>query len=227
MQPVGARRESQPSRIARELLLRISTGKYPIGSRLPSERQLMEDFSVSRPVVREALSMISALDVVDIQMGRGTFVIAIPEGTLDSLNQSVGLLDVVNVREVLEAGALQLAHRRGRDVGHRDVRAALAELARAKKDGEDTSDPDRALHRAMVAAAGSPVLLSLWNAIESQIEATIRISPHGRRMSDELLSLHQTMADGLLEGKLTKALEASAALYEDHRQFLRSLLGEG
>ena len=107
MQPVGARRESRPSRIARELLQRISTGKYPIGSRLPSERQLMEDFSVSRPVVREALSMISALDVVDIQMGRGAFVIAVPDGTLDSLNQSAGLLDVVNVREVLEAGALQ------------------------------------------------------------------------------------------------------------------------
>jgi GntR family transcriptional regulator, transcriptional repressor for pyruvate dehydrogenase complex len=227
VQPVGARRESQPSRIARELLQRISTGKYPIGSRLPSERQLMADFSVSRPVVREALSMISALDVVDIQMGRGAFVIAVPDGALDSLNQSAGLLDVVNVREVLEAGALQLGHRRGRNAGHREVRAAMAELARAKKDGEDTTEPDTALHRAMVAAAGSPVLMSLWDGIESQIEATIRISPHGRRMSDELLSLHQTMADGLLEGKLTKALEASAALYEDHRQFLRSLLGEG
>jgi GntR family transcriptional regulator, transcriptional repressor for pyruvate dehydrogenase complex len=227
VQPVGVRRESQPSRIARELLKRISTDKYPVGSRLPSERPLMEDFSVSRPVVREALSMISALDVVDIQMGRGAFVIAAPEGTLDSLNQSVGLLDVVNVREVLEAGALQLAHRRGRDVGHPEVRAAMAELARAKKGGEDTSEPDVALHRAMVAAAGSPVLLSLWNGIESQIEATIRISPHGRRMSQELLSLHETMADGLLAGKLTEALDASAALYEDHRHFLRNLLGEG
>lgn len=227
MQPVGGRRESQPSRIARELLQRISAGKYPIGSRLPSERQLMEDFAVSRPVVREALSMISALDVIDVQMGRGAFVIAAPERTLDSLNQSAGLLDVVNVREMLEAGALQLAHRREHDAGHREVRTAMAELARAKNDGEDTSDPDRALHRAMVAAAGSPVLLSLWEGIESQIEATIRISPHGRRMSQELLSLHETMADGLLEGKLTEALEASAALYEDHRQFLRNLLGEG
>jgi hypothetical protein len=35
------------------------------------------------------------------------------------------------------------------------------------------------------------------------------------------------MADGLLAGKLTEALAASAALYEDHRQFLRNLLGEG
>ncbi len=43
----------------------------------------------------------------------------------------------------------------------------------------------------------------------------------------ELLSLHGTMTDALLAGKLTEALEASAALYEDHRQFLRNLLGEG
>jgi hypothetical protein len=55
-------------------------------------------------------------------------------------------------------------------------------------------------------------------------EAFGRIAIGGRQ---ELLSLHDTMADGLLAGKLTEALAASAALYEDHRQFLRNLLGEG
>ena len=227
MQTNGARRESQPSRIARELLLRIRAGTYPIGSRLPSERQLTDEFSVSRPVVREALSMMSALDVLEVQIGRGAFVIAVPEATLDSPSESASLIDVVNVREVLEAGALQLAHRRGRNAGLKEIRPSLATLSRAKADGADTSEPDRALHRAIVAAAGSPVLLGLWDGIESQIEATIRISPHGRRMSQELLKLHETMAAGLLDDRLSEALAASAALYEDHRQFLRNLLGEG
>ena len=61
-------------------------------------------------------------------------------------------------------------------------------------------------------------------ALLGSAEAFGRIAIGGRQ---ELLSLHETMTDALLAGKLTEALEASAALYEDHRQFLRNLLGEG
>ena len=96
---------SQSNRVADELLRRIRE-QHQVGDRLPSERTLAEEFGVSRPVVREALRVLVMLQVVDVQIGRGAFVLAKPElaPSLQSAD-SIDLLDVIDVRDVIETGA--------------------------------------------------------------------------------------------------------------------------
>jgi GntR family transcriptional regulator, transcriptional repressor for pyruvate dehydrogenase complex len=219
----SGRRSSQASRIARTLVQRITEGAYPIGSRMPSERQLALEFDVSRPVIREALSTVAALDVLDVQMGRGSFVVALPSD--HSSSAPATLQDVVNIREVLETGALRLAALTPDEGRQTAVQTALQRLRTAVEEKSETVDADTALHGAIVAAAGSPLLLDLWRGIEQQITETIRISPHGRTMSEEILDLHTILADGCLGGDLNEAVDASRQLHEQNRQFLRSLLG--
>ncbi|MGP3534244.1 FadR/GntR family transcriptional regulator [Microbacterium sp. RD1] len=214
---------TQRARVADDLLREIREGVYPVGSKLPSERQLAEAYGLSRPVIREALGMLSTLDVIEIQMGRGAFVVSNDVSTEQTT--PYGLLDVVDAREVIEAGALRLASVRAEAPEKEAVAEALEALERAVRLGEETTAPDLGLHRSIVRAARSPLLEKLWDDMNDEIAQTIRISPHGRAMSQAILADHRALAAGVVEGDLGGAMAASRTLYDHHRDFLRSLLG--
>lgn len=217
------RSTTQRSRVADRLLQDIRDGRYAVSEKLPSERQLAEAFGVSRPVVREALMMLSSLDVVDIQVGRGAFVVANDVGPQPG-EKKRSLIDVTDVREALETGALRMSATRARRQEKAAVRAALDSLSSQVARGEETAADDLALHRSIVAAARSPILLQLWTNLTDEIAQTIRLSPHGRAMSEEILEQHRVLANGILVGELDAALVVCAELHEDNRRFLRGLL---
>lgn len=206
---------TQVARVSRLLVDRIRSGEFGVGRRLPGERLLAVEFGVSRPVVREAISSVSALGLLDVQVGRGAFVTASADqpGTVPSL------LDVVDVREVLEVGALELAARRG--APGTAVREALSALEAAVQRRAASAQLDRALHLEIVRAGGSPLLLSTWCDLASRIEETIRVSPHGEVMSAQILQLHRELAGD----DLGSAVAASRALHEQNREFLRAVVG--
>ena len=54
----------------------ISSGTYPAGGRLPPERELAEQFSVSRPTIREAIIALEAKGLVRIKSGSGVYVLS-------------------------------------------------------------------------------------------------------------------------------------------------------
>ncbi|HEC63525.1 MAG TPA: FadR family transcriptional regulator, partial [Candidatus Acetothermia bacterium] len=57
--------------VARQLLELIRSGAFPVGSRLPPEKELAERMGVSRASVREALAALGAVGLVESQPGRG------------------------------------------------------------------------------------------------------------------------------------------------------------
>jgi GntR family transcriptional repressor for pyruvate dehydrogenase complex len=60
--------------ITSKLIARIIDGVYPPGSKLPTEREIAEEFDVTRNVVREALKRLEALGLVTIRRGSGIYV---------------------------------------------------------------------------------------------------------------------------------------------------------
>ncbi|MEC3974698.1 GntR family transcriptional regulator [Amycolatopsis sp. H20-H5] len=60
--------------VAADLRAKISAGQYAPGVRLPSERELVDTYGVSRPTVREAVNLLRLEGVVDVEHGRGVFV---------------------------------------------------------------------------------------------------------------------------------------------------------
>ncbi|HBN77255.1 MAG TPA: hypothetical protein DD473_15865, partial [Planctomycetaceae bacterium] len=60
------KRQSTTSRLYEEMIQLIESGEWEVGGSIPSERTLMQQFQVSRIAVREALSMLRALGVLDI-----------------------------------------------------------------------------------------------------------------------------------------------------------------
>ncbi|MGO4679431.1 FadR/GntR family transcriptional regulator [Microbacterium sp. 2MCAF23] len=211
--------------VADQLLNGIRSGAYPAGQRLPSERRLSESFGVSRPVVREALGMLSSLGLVDIQIGRGAYVTD-KEIAQQSREAERSLIDVTIARETIEAGSIALANRREeRPETSSAIREALAELERRVAAGIATTETDHEFHRAIIAAAGSPSLVREWENLTEDIAAVVRVSPADGAMSADILDRHRALAGGALGGDREAALLACHALHEDYRQFLRDLLG--
>jgi GntR family transcriptional repressor for pyruvate dehydrogenase complex len=67
----GARLSDQ---VAEQLSAEITQGRLAPGDKLPTEARLVEQFAVSRTVVREAVSRLKSLGLVDSRQGSGVFV---------------------------------------------------------------------------------------------------------------------------------------------------------
>jgi GntR family transcriptional repressor for pyruvate dehydrogenase complex len=112
------RKNTAPEMVVEQLLRKIKSGEIPPGSRLPSQRDLAMDFGVGRSSIREALNALAVMGHLDVQQGRGTFVVEKIPGADPSLQKlkaalkAGSLLDVIELRETLECKAAELAAER-------------------------------------------------------------------------------------------------------------------
>ncbi|MBK0393835.1 FCD domain-containing protein [Ramlibacter algicola] len=130
---------------------RIRDGRLAAGSKLPTEGEIMEEFGVSRTVVREAISRLSAAGMVETRHGVGTFVIG--HGDAGSFriapNQVATLRDVIAVLELrigVETECAALAAQRRTTANLKALRTALDAFSKALADGRDAVGPDYQFH---------------------------------------------------------------------------------
>lgn len=83
------------------LLSRVRSGEWPVGARLPSERDLSAEYRVSRVAVREALQVLQLSGHIETRLGDGSFV-AEPRATASTADDA-GLLAGMSIAETLEA----------------------------------------------------------------------------------------------------------------------------
>lgn len=210
--------------VADQLLHGIKTGAYPAGQKLPSERRLSEDFAVSRPVVREALGMLSSLGLVDIQIGRGAYVTD-REIAEQSRAAEQSLIEITIARETIEAGAIAMVSGRKADpASAAEAQSAFDELQRCAEAGLPTTKADHRLHRAIVSSVGSRAIVDQWEDLTQKIGAVVQVSPGGG-MDAATIERHRTLLLGILGGDRDSALRACHDLHDDYRRFLRDLLG--
>jgi GntR family transcriptional repressor for pyruvate dehydrogenase complex len=150
--------------VARRLENEIREGRLSPGEKLPTEAKLVELFKVSRTVVREALSRLKSIGLVESRQGSGVYVHH--QAAFEPLNFDPRLADsreavlqIVEVRRALEAECAQLAatHRSPSDVVN--LEHALAALDLAVANGKDGVEEDVLFHQAIAKAAGNPFLI--------------------------------------------------------------------
>ena len=111
--------------IARRLAKQIDNGKYPPGSRLPAERDLAEQFGVSRVTIREAEIALQAQGRISIRKGSGVYVTDNWQG-VETAFPNISAFEVTEARALFEAEAAALAAQQASD-------ATLAELAKRQR----------------------------------------------------------------------------------------------
>lgn len=96
--------------IARAIATAINDGRYGPGDKLPSERELADDFGVSRPTVRDAMIALEFQGLVEARQGSGVYVnaVAAPVGD-DPSEVEVGALELTEARRLFEGEACALS----------------------------------------------------------------------------------------------------------------------
>jgi GntR family transcriptional regulator, transcriptional repressor for pyruvate dehydrogenase complex len=163
---------------------RIRGGVLAPGDKLPTEAAVMEQFGVSRTVVREAISKLQAAGLVDTRHGVGTFVLgAAPQpGYRFEPEKSGTLRDVVAVLELrigieTEAAGLAAQRRTGRDLAA--LREALDGFEQAVRAGRDAVPQDYEFHLGIARATRNPHFARMIGSLGTMI------IPRARARSDE------------------------------------------
>ena len=96
--------------IAEQLRGLIRAGEYPVGSRLPPERDLAAQLKVSRPSVREALIVLEVEGLVEVRMGSGIYVVAPePAPTAERVEGELSPFEIIRARQLIECELAALA----------------------------------------------------------------------------------------------------------------------
>ena len=197
------------AQIAAAIRDEIVSGKLIVDARLPSEAELADHFNVSRPTVREALKRLAAQSLIRTQRGAtgGAFVnrLSFEEAYGQQITTSTLLLSMNAVsfdvaceaRYALERACAPLAAaRRGQDHLAR-MWLEIMQQSRSTLPDEDFCASDVAFHRALVDAAGNPVLsYQLAGAVEG-MQPLMNMIIFTARSRAAIIDLHTRIAEAI------------------------------
>lgn len=149
----------------------ISEGKLKPGDQLPPERDLIKEFSVSRPSLREALKSLVAMGFLEVRQAKRTFVKSM---TFEKIQDPLSLLiktdtqkifDLIEVRKALEAWSAFLAAERATEDDIKQLESIIKEMEAAFEKGRSWEKEDADFHLAIAQAT--------HNTIQTHIMSTI------------------------------------------------------
>jgi GntR family transcriptional repressor for pyruvate dehydrogenase complex len=152
----------------------IASGTLSAGDKLPKEKELAAQLGLSRNSLREAVRALTVLRVLRARQGDGTYVTSLqpqlltqPVGLVADIMREGGVIDLYQVRRILESEATMLASVRMSDA---DI-AALGELLGALAAAESFEEfiaADAAFHDLIAIASGNQLLASLLRSLSSR-----------------------------------------------------------
>jgi GntR family transcriptional repressor for pyruvate dehydrogenase complex len=161
-----------PDKVAELLRASIVDGTLRPGDRLPTERELGDQFGVSRTVVREAVRTLVAKGLMEARSGSGVYVASVGESAVrESMNMfllGAGLpsyAHVHEVRRVLEVEIAGLAAQRASEDDFRAMDQMCTDMAAAADDLQAASAADVEFHRALARATGNRLFVVMMDAI--------------------------------------------------------------
>lgn len=156
------------------LLEGISTGEFPRGSLLPSERVLMERFQVGRPAIREALQDLQRMGLVVITHGEGARLVEpTAQSVLDQiavtvhhvLASSQNLAHLKDARNFFEVGMTRLAAARASEEDVAELTAIIGRMEASTSDFQTFMKYDMAFHRRIAEITANPIFVAVSEAL--------------------------------------------------------------
>lgn len=203
--------------IEESILSAIRSGEFPPGSKLPSERTLMEMFDVGRPSVKEALLMLERKGFVRLKRGVAPVVVApTPEGAMDAIGDMVSAMlanstrrsEFYDLRIMLETAAAMEAARRHTADDIAALRAALDACRAAAGKAEAFRDADCAFHNALMAILGNSVASAIHGSLIEWGLFNPELGPRLRQIHARVVDQHAEIVAAIGAGDMPKAAEA-------------------
>lgn len=174
----------------------IRSGRWQTGAKLPTEALIMKDLSVSRTVVREAISRLQAAGLVQTRHGVGSFVLPQDAGAafrvhpeqLGTLREIVTLLEF---RISVETEAAALAALRRTEDNLSQMQAALKRFNEALEGGHDAVASDLQFHHEIARSSHNPHFFDLLSSLGQGMIPRARLDPAAQTQPERLAYLRR------------------------------------
>ena len=210
--------------LARKLMDELSLGKYPLGSRLPAERELALQYEVSRPTVREAIIALEVQGLVKVRIGSGAYVQRLP-GKGDVPGFNISAFELTEARLLFEGEAAALAATQITDAEIVEIERLVREIARENLAPKGTDRADHAFHVAIARAtrnnAVAETVENLWRLRYTSPEAALLHEKARTANVKPVVDEHTAILDAL---RARDPAGARAAMREHLSAVLESLL---
>ena len=199
---------------------RVQQSQWPAGHKLPSESEIMAEFEVSRTVVREAVSRLKSLGLVDSRQGSGVFVRQqLPFAPLQfearQAASQEAVIQMVEVRRALEAEAAALAAERRSASDLLAIEQSVQALEQAVQSGGDGVAEDVHFHRAIAEATHNPFLIQTLGYLSQFLHGATQVTrANEARRGDftaAVRSEHQAILQAVRAGDSSQARQVAAA----------------
>jgi DNA-binding FadR family transcriptional regulator len=148
--------------ISEQLRSLILKKEFPVGSRLPAERDLAVQLGVSRPSLREALIALEVEGFIEVRMGSGIYVCAAPRRrTGFDLSGEEGPLELIRARSMLEGEVAATAAKQGKKSDFDAIAEALELMVTTAENGSTPIEADRLFHVRIAEATHNSVLVGV------------------------------------------------------------------
>jgi GntR family transcriptional repressor for pyruvate dehydrogenase complex len=192
-----------PEQIAGEIEEAIMSGKFALGSLLPSEQQLAYQFGVSRNVIREAFKFLKERGLILIQNGSGAMVVPpSARATSNALGRYLRMNPPRNevealyeIRRLLEGEAARLAAERIETLDHDYLAVCIKRMEKHAGDIEAWSDADLDFHIGVAAAAQNPLFRILLHPLVEQLRDVIQEGYAEAGAAERGLEAHRQIFD--------------------------------
>lgn len=236
--------EHSASSIARALAADIHSGRYQPSDMLPSERGLCDAFSVGRNVVREAITILHGMGLVDHSKGKRPRVVSptlskVMEGVGTAaqffFSGSEGLAHLEQARLFLETSLLRYATEHATNAQIGKLVEAIETCEANLTEIEGFRDADVQFHRVLAEIPGNPIFVALHDTFVERLMKNRALLPdfekrnalsnqEHREIVAAILDRDSDRAVDILTGHLTRnfgtyfrlAMESGAATQQNH-----------
>ncbi len=162
--------------LARKLLSELASGAYPVGARMPAERELALQYNVSRPTVREAIIALEVQGIVEVRVGSGAYVRRLP-GKEDTPGFNITAFELTEARLLFEGEAAALAATEATEEELREIERLVEEIARENQRTDGAERSDREFHLAIARATRNTAIFQaiehLWDLRAASPDAAL------------------------------------------------------
>jgi DNA-binding FadR family transcriptional regulator len=159
--------------VADQIAQSIKAGDYRPGDRLPTERDLVRQLGVSRPVIREAMIALEIAGLVEVRSGSGVYVLNGPSAkqlsSVGSISSEIGPFDIFAARLAVEGEIAAAAAENATPEDLAEMTAAIEQMRLAAQSGRSTKPANQRFHVALAVAARNPMLLKMVRLIWAEV----------------------------------------------------------
>jgi GntR family transcriptional repressor for pyruvate dehydrogenase complex len=198
--------------IFNQIKSQISGGMLKPGDRLPPERELVKEFGVSRPSLREALNSLAATGFLEVK-GKRTFIKSVAsESMQDPLSLLIKtdtqkIFDLIEVRKALEAWGAFLAAQRATEEDIKQLENILEEMRKAFEEGRSWEKQDADFHLGMAQATHNTIQTHMMSTIYDLLRESVARVFKDRAKVKKLLDQHYRIFSAIKNHSPEKARE--------------------